>query len=92
MTLWTVPLQCYVWTIAHQAPLPMEFSRQEYWSGLPCPPPGALPDRGVEPVSFTSSALAGGFFTTSVTWEALLMSMKYFLVNISESLEINEVC
>ena len=48
------------WTIAHQAHLSMEFSRQEYWSGLPFPPPGDLPDPGVEP---TSPALAGGFFT-----------------------------
>ena len=39
------------WTIAHQAPLSMGFSRQEYWSGLPCPPPGHLSDLGIEPVS-----------------------------------------
>ena len=48
------------WTEARQAPMPMEFSRQEYWSGLPCPPPGDLPDPGIKPVSL---ALAGGFFT-----------------------------
>ena len=41
------------WTVAHQAPLTMEFSRQEYWSGLPCPPPGDLPDPGIEPRSPT---------------------------------------
>ena len=52
------------WTVAHQAPLCMRFSRQEYWSGLPCPPPGHLPDPGIEPASFASSALADGFFTT----------------------------
>ena len=46
----------------------MGFSRQEYWSGLPCPPPGDLPDPGIEPASLTSSALAGGFSTTSATW------------------------
>ena len=57
------------WTVAHQAPLSMGFSRQEYWSGLPCPPPGDLPDPGIEPVSLTSPALAG-FFTASATWEA----------------------
>ena len=56
-------------TVAHQAPLSMGFSRQEYWSGLPCPSPGDLPDPGIEPVSLTSPALAGGFFTTSTTWE-----------------------
>ena len=49
------------WTIACQAPLSMEFSRQESWSGLPFPPPGDLPDLGIELVS---PALAGGFFTT----------------------------
>ena len=37
-------------TVAHQAPLPMGYSRQEYWSGLPCPPPGDLPDPGIEPM------------------------------------------
>ena len=42
----------------------MEFSRQEYWSGLPCPPPGDLPDPGIEPASLTSSRLASRFFTT----------------------------
>ena len=49
---------------AHQAPLSMEFSRQEYWSGLPFPPPEDLPDPGIKPMSLTSPALAGGFFTT----------------------------
>ena len=39
------------WTIAHQAPLSMVFSRQEYWGGLPCPPPGDLPDPGIKPAS-----------------------------------------
>ena len=50
------------WTVAHQAPLSMGFSRQEYWSGLPCPPPGDLEDPGIEPASVTSPAVAGGFF------------------------------
>ena len=59
-----------LWTIAHQAPLSMGFSRQEYWSGFPCPPPGDLSDPGTEPASLLSPALAGGFFTTSTTWEA----------------------
>ena len=48
----------------------MAFSRQEYWSGLPCPSAGALPNPRIEPVSLLSLALAGGFFTTSTTWEA----------------------
>ena len=59
-----------LWTIAHQDPLSMEFSRQEYWSGLPFPSPGDLPNLGTEPVSPMSPALAGRFFTTSSTWEA----------------------
>ena len=45
------------WTVAHQAPLSMQFSRQQYWSGLPCPPPGDLPHRGIEPVSPAAPAL-----------------------------------
>ena len=48
----------------------MGFSRQERWSELPCSPPGHLPDPGIEPKSLLSPALAGGFFTTSATWEA----------------------
>ena len=57
------------WTVAQQAPLSMKLSRQEYWSGLPCPPPGDLPDPGIKPGSFTSPVLAGGFFATSTPWE-----------------------
>ena len=52
------------WTIACQAPLSMGFSRQEYWSGLPFPAPGDLPNPGIEPTSPVSPALAGRFFTT----------------------------
>ena len=48
----------------------MGFSWQECWNGLPCPPPGDLPNPGVEPVSLTSPALSTGFFTTSSTWES----------------------
>ena len=58
------------WTVAHQAPLSMEFSRQECWSGALFPPPGNLPDPRIEPGSLISSALTGGFFITSTTWEA----------------------
>ena len=56
-------------TITHQAPLSQGFSRQEYWCGLPCPPPGDLPDPGIKPASLMSPALTGGFFTTTATWE-----------------------
>ena len=63
------PAQLFVtlWTVAHQAPLSMGFSRQEYWSGLLCPPPGTLPHPGIELASLKSPALAGGFFTASAT-------------------------
>ena len=67
-----VQLFATLWTTAHQAPLSMEFSRQEYWSGLLCPSPGDLPDPGIKSASLISHALAGGvFFTTSGMWEAL---------------------
>ena len=54
------------WTVTSQAPLTMEFSRQAYWSGLPFPPPGDLPDPWIKPVS---PALAGRFFTTEPPWK-----------------------
>ena len=60
-----------LWTVTHQAPLSMGFSRQEYWSGLLCLSPGELPEPGVEPVSLMSPALVGSVFTTSTTWESL---------------------
>ena len=59
------------WTVAFHVPLSMGFSRQEYCSGLPCPPPGDLPDPGIKPLSLVSPALAGGVFTTCATWEVL---------------------
>ena len=60
------------WTVPHQAPLSMGFSRQEYWSRFPFPPPGDLPDPGIKPMSPASSALASGFFLLFyhyATWE-----------------------
>ena len=64
-----VQLSANLWTIAHQAPPFMGFSRQEYWSGLPCPPPGHLPKIQIKPISLMSPALAGRFFSTNITWE-----------------------
>ena len=58
------------WTVAHQAPLSMGFSRQEYWSGLPFPPPGDIPDPGIEFASLMSPTLAVGFFTASAMWNS----------------------
>ena len=63
------------WTVACQVPLSMEFSKQEYWSGLPFPSPGDLPDPGIKP------ALAGGFFTTEPTRKPS-MSVSYYLLHI----------
>ena len=57
-----------LWTVDCQAPLSIEFSRQEYWSGLPFPTPRDLPNPGIKPVFLVSPTLAGGFFTTSITW------------------------
>ena len=65
-----------LWTLACQAPPSMGFSRQEYWSGWACPPPGDLPNPGIEPISLTSPALEGGFFNSSVTWEAYSRATK----------------
>ena len=61
-----VQLFATLWIVAHQAPLSMEFSRQEYWSRLPFPSPEDLPDPGIEPASLMSPA--GRSLTTSATW------------------------
>ena len=68
-----------LWTVAHQAPLSLGFSRQESWSRLPCPPPGDLSNPGIELVSPMSSALAGGFFTTRANWEVPCSRYQYFI-------------
>ena len=59
---------CHTMDYSPPGSFAMGFSRQEYWSGLPCPPPGDLPNSGIEPEPLASSALADGFFTTSATW------------------------
>ena len=72
----------------------MQFSRQEYWSGLPCSPPGDLPDLGIELKSYKSPVLAGRFFTTSATWEVIIrmvigksfMLLEYYFDLFSTSL------
>ena len=61
-----------LWTVAHQVLLSMGFSRQEYYSGLPCPPVGDLPDPGIKPTSLTFPALAGRYITT--TWVLVAQS------------------
>ena len=72
------------WAVARQAPLSMGFSRQEYWRVLACPPLGDLPNPGIEPGFPISTALAGGFFTTSATWEALSWVVINKLINKDE--------
>ena len=76
-------------TVAHQAPLFMGFSRQEYWSGLPLPPPGDLPDPEIEPASLVSAALAGRIFTTAPpgkSWGSLNCFTLVFLRSCQETL------
>ena len=68
---------CGPWTAAYQAPLSMALSRQEYWSGLPFPSPGDFPNSGIEPTFLVSHALTGGFFTTSTSWEAMLLLFSH---------------
>ena len=65
-----VQLYVTLWTGAPWAPLSMGFSRQEYWSKLPCPPPRDFPHPGIKPTSLMSPALASKLFTTSANWEA----------------------
>ena len=72
----TVCLSC-------QLPLSMGFSRQECWSGLPRPPPGDLPDPGIESVSLMLLELAGGFFTITSTWKAYSTSLLQLLSRFS---------
>ena len=79
------------WTVASQAPLSMGLSRQEYWSRLPFPPPGNLPYPEMEPVSLTSPALAGGFFTATTDWEAPMRSLqRQTSLRIKEAIKIHE--
>ena len=64
-----VRLCAALWTVVHQASLSIEFCRQQYWSGFPCPPPGDLPDPENKPTSLTCPVLAGRFISTSTPWE-----------------------
>ena len=66
------------WIVARQAPLSMGFSRQEYWSGLPCPPPGDLPDLGTEPICLVSPALQADSLPTEPPGKPIII-YKYLL-------------
>ena len=76
------------WTVVPQPPLSMGFFRQEHWSGLPCPSPGYLPNAGIDSMFLRSPALAGRFFTTITTWEAL----QYVWVCVGVYIYISAVC
>ena len=78
--VWLFAVLC---TVAHQAPLSIRFSRQKYWSGLPCPPSGDLPDPGIEPVSLVYPALPVGSFPLSHRGSSLviLADLKLWLYN-----------
>ena len=75
------------WTVARQAPLSMEFPRQEYWSGLPFPSPGDLPDPGIEPAS---PALAGRFYTTKPPGKP--HNILYLLFQKKKKMDIIFIC
>ena len=77
-----------LWTVACQDPLPMGFSRQEYWSGLSFPLPGDLPNPGIKPTSFMSPALSSGFITTNTTWEVYIHRISYNSMQIYKSFKI----
>ena len=84
-----VQLFVTLWTITHQAPLSMGFSRQAYWNGLPNPSPGDLPDPWIEPVSLGSATLADGFFTTSTTCICMGYSFRCTELNMTQWLHFH---
>ena len=96
MCMYTCMLSCFscirlfvpLWIVVHQAPLSMGFSSQEYWSGLPCPPSGDLPDLGTETASLISPDQAGGFFTTNAIREAFTLC-KTLQIHLIISSELN---
>ena len=85
-----VRLFATLWTVAHQTPLSTEFSWQEQWSGLPCPPPGDLSYPRIKRTSLTPPVLAGRFFTTDITWEAPISSAQFSHSVVSNSLRPHE--
>ena len=72
-----------LWTAAYQAQLSMGFSRQKYWSVLPCTPPGDLPDSRIKPKCLKSPASAGRLFATSTTWEAQIWIVGWHIESIA---------
>ena len=74
----SVQLFATLWTVAHKAALSMGFSRQEHWSGVPCPPAGDLPDSKIKPVSLKTLSLADGFFTSNVSGDIFFLKVFFF--------------
>ena len=79
------PVQLFVtlWAVTYQAPLSMGFTRQEYWSRLPCPPQGDLPNPGIKPLSLTSAALGSGLLTLNITkskWYWILRLVSWIVL------------
>ena len=79
-----VQLLANPWNAVHQAPLSIELSRQEHWSGFPFPTPGDIPDPGIQPESMASPALVSRFFTNSATWESHIY-LKFHLNPVSQA-------
>ena len=81
-----VQLCVTLWAVACQEPLSMGFSRQEYWSGFPCPPPGGLPDTGINPESLRSPALAGvKIYSTGPTGKTFKATQTQLLTSLRGS-------
>ena len=80
-----------LWTVAHQAPLSVGFSRQEHWGMLPCHPPRDLPNPGTEPKSLKSPVVASRFFITGTTWEVPVFHCIYCL-HVSSSVNGHPGC
>ena len=79
------------WTVARQAPLSMEYSRQECWSGLPFPPPGDLRHRGIKPESPVSPALACRFLTTALPGKLLLLYNNNLFLHVNQNLSSQSI-
>ena len=84
-----VRLLATLWTVTHKAPISMGFSRQEHWSWLPCPPLRDFPNPEIKPELLTSPALEGGFFTTSTTYNYVVLLCCRYQHNIAKQLSSN---
>ena len=78
-------------TVACQAPLTMRGFQVRIWSEWPYPPPGNLPEPGIDPISLVSLALAGGFFTISITWEAPKLYVLFYKIEMVQKIQICKI-